>query len=103
MRDERGWRIEREPEFSAEDVQLMLAAQEIQAETTSRGFTWAEEIDPRADPDHPENTHVFTSEPVRNYAIAAQERAQKEWRETWGEDADMAGLVWPVERIDRAS
>lgn len=95
-----GWRLEREPEFDADDVAVMRACRALDEATSPNGFLYADEISPLADPFNPDRTHEFVADenPTVNYAERARALARKQWMERAGEDVDTSGYVWRVHK-----
>lgn len=91
---EGGFLVEREPEFTPEDIQLFEAARAAEDAFSPRGILWDQELDPES------NFHVGDKGglPVVNYALRAVERAREE-RKQWAPDEDTTGHIWPVRAV----
>lgn len=98
----------REPEWTAADVSLLLASKHLE-HRDSTGQLLTEATDLGANPANPDGTHYYVAGvpyakggrgPVINWAERAVAEARKNYRERYP-DEDMAGLYFPVERIDR--
>lgn len=90
-----GFIVEREPEFTPEDVDLLLAAREADASISPRGIPFEDEFDPNA------TFHVGDDrrDPRVNYAEVALEKTKKDW-EKRNPKGSTAGHVWPVVLTD---
>lgn len=91
---EGGFFVEREPEFSRGDIDLLEAARRAEESISPRGFTLEEEFDPA-------NKFRFQgAEPRRNYAVAAQAEAERDFRAKYPDEANFDGFVFPIELLD---
>lgn len=105
MRTPTGYRVERQPEFDEQDIDLLIAYREIRDDTTPRGQPWHEETSPLADPANPDSTYRYVPRRVINHAEAAIKRG---WREARAEatydgktdETQLEGLVVYVDRVD---
>ena len=84
--------VTREPEFTAEDVALLIARRRLQAEVGSHGFTMAEATDPA-------NQFAFegSKKPKTDYALKAQRDAMDRYYKKWP-DSNRNGHLWSVTR-----
>lgn len=88
---EGGFVVEREPEFTASDIDLFEAARLADEALSPRGIAWEDEMNPKVRFQVGDEKGL----PSRNFAVAAEARARKKYEKQYP-DADMAGLVWPV-------
>lgn len=91
----RGYRVEREPEFTPDDVMLLRAARDAADAISPRGIPWADEMDPKA------VFRVGDKEglPFINFAERAQARAAKAYEKQYP-DTELDGLRWPVSLVE---
>lgn len=98
----------REPEWRPSDVSLLIASKHLELRD-STGHLLVESTDLAANPANPDGQWFYragvrmqdgTRGPVTNWAEKARADAQKAWREKYP-NADMSGLHWPVERVER--
>lgn len=98
----------REPEWTADAVSELIASKHLEYRD-STGHLLVESTDLLANPANTNGTHYYVAgvlgpdglrHPVTNWAEKAEADARKKYRDTY-KDADMAGLRFPVERIDR--
>jgi hypothetical protein len=91
----------REPEFSSEDVALLLAHRALEARPRGpHGELLAESTDPRADPSKPGGWHYEANQKPRiDYAAKAVADAQDAFYEKWPK-ASRNGHQWYVTRVD---
>lgn len=94
MPDGDGWRVERGPEFTRRDIDLMLAARAAEDAISPRGIEWRDELDPKA------RFHVGDEQglPGKNFALEAIDTAKKIYAEKYP-GAEMGNLVWPVKVV----
>lgn len=91
-------RVTREPEWDQWQRSLALAGFDLERDTGPHGHLQSESTDPTAgDPDG--KYRYVAGEPVIDHAARAQARAEKAYREEHGKDADMTGLIFPVEKV----
>lgn len=91
-----GFHVEREPEFTREDVDLFEAARIAEESISPRGIPVEDEIDPA----NQYRFKVATPDglPVKNFAVAAQNAQRKAYEKAWP-DADTGSLMWPVKLV----
>lgn len=91
-----GFFVEREPEFTAEDVRLFEAARQAEESISPRGIPVADEVDPA----NMQRFRVSTPDglPVTNWAVEAQNRARDAYKKTYPE-ADVSAKFWPVKLV----
>lgn len=86
---EGGFVVEREPEFTAHDIELFEAARIVDESLSPRGIPFAAEMD---------KASRFKVGAQRNFAVAAQERKEREYKATEGTNMD--GMIFPVELVE---
>jgi hypothetical protein len=94
-----GTEIQTEPEFNAEQVDLLLALAELERDMGPYGQPLSEAMSPGADltGDHP--THWYVAKgPEVNYAERAADEAREAYRAELGDRPMPKGLVWRVEK-----
>lgn len=104
-----------ESEFDAEQLALLRAAVEWRESLGPHGHPIEEAMSPLADPTKRGGTHYYVAGqeitrpdgtkkrvPLVDHAKKAEMDAVDAYRAAAGENANLNGLVWPVERIDRA-
>ncbi|MEB4614001.1 hypothetical protein [Leucobacter sp. M11] len=99
MKDGKGWLVEREPEFSKLDYELLAALDEHEETVGPHGFPLEETMTVLADPMNPNGTHRFVARPARDWADDALEQAQSDPKYS-GENYS-AARKWRVYREDR--
>lgn len=96
----KGIRITREPEFDLEQLALSLAVERLDADLGPHGHPMSEASSSDADPSKPGGYRYMANEAPRiDYAAQALERAQEAFYKKWP-DAERAGHLWHVRRID---
>lgn len=76
-----GFRIEREPEFDQEQYDMLAALEEYEAGLNSLGLPLDETTSPLADPSNPNGTHWYEPTVLRDYALAAIEEREADFKE----------------------
>lgn len=85
-------------EFSPDDLDLLIASREIQADTGSYGESISEATSEAANPNNYAGGIRYSAEgPFTNYAARTAEDAKEKWR-TENPGVSMAGLNWVVRR-----
>lgn len=93
-----GFTVAREPEFSRDDLALMLAAQQLTLETTPNGNLIEEELSEDGNPKSWTRQWDWKVEHRVNYAEAAKAKARAEYAKRH-EDADLSGHIWSVKKV----
>lgn len=83
-----------EPEWTADEVALFLAARRVEADMGPHGIPWSEAMAPNA-------KFVADPVPLQNAAVAAAARAKDAYFTQW-KDAPREGLVWKVRRVEQS-
>lgn len=91
--------MEKEPEFSRSDYELLAALHEYEASTGAHGQPLNEAMSVDADPLNPKGTHRYEARPARDWADDALEQAQKDPRYS-GENFS-AARKWRVYKVER--
>jgi hypothetical protein len=107
-------RVERESQWTPDQVALVLGVQAYQKMLGPHGFPMDEATSPDADPSNRDNKYVFKAgiltttpegvfvrAPLRDFAKQAEAHAEEAWRKAGGDTADNAGIFWPVEKVER--
>lgn len=95
---EGGWLLEREPEWTDDDLALLIAAREQAAGIGSHGVPMEEATSPLADPARREGYHYETRAKI-DWAQRALNIAQKERAEAFP-DEDAGSVLWTVVRVE---
>ncbi|HEU5223432.1 MAG TPA: hypothetical protein VFU07_07100 [Candidatus Lumbricidophila sp.] len=87
--------------WPVQDVDLALAAVALEADTGNYGELLSEATDPRADPNDytPGGWRYVAHGPFTNWAEKAAKTAEAQWRKQAGDNPDMAGMFWTVEKV----
>lgn len=90
-----------EPEFTAEQVDLLLASDLLEADTGSHGFLLSEATSPDADPANPKATrrYVGRSKPTVDRVEKARLDAADAHKAKYP-DANLNGLIFRVDQVD---
>lgn len=107
-------RVEREPEWSSEQVSLMLGVQAYERSLGPHGQPMDEALSPDSDPSNRNGARIYRAgvpvvtpegktiyAPVVDWAQRTQDEAMENYRKSAGEGANLSGLVFPVEVIER--
>lgn len=91
-----------EPEFDDDDLALMEAWLEIEADSP-HGYSMSEATSPLADPNNRDGEYRYeVGLPLVDYRQAALEQAQEDYRTLVGKDGKMPkGLVWTAKKVAR--
>jgi hypothetical protein len=93
------WVIEREAEWDDEQVMLLLAARELQADVGPHGHPLSEAMSPLADPNRRnEGWRYEVPPPSVDYAAKALADAQDAYSQQYP-DANQNGLLWGVRKV----
>lgn len=93
--------VHREPEYSRDDVRLLVAQMMWERSLGPHGYPLDEATSADADPDNHDAKFRFTvGDPVRDFAEKAQKDAEDAYRKQWP-DANMNGLVFQVKKESR--
>jgi hypothetical protein len=91
----------REPEFSEDDVALLLAHIRHQRSIQPHGYTLDEAISPEADPSNRKGAYYFRAgAPYIDFAEKARLDEQRKFREAYP-DADLSAYIFPIEKVER--
>ena len=83
----------REPEFSAEDVAVLLASRAADdAHRGSHGWLMSEATDPASE------GKWFVPDPVLDFAQVKLDKVREQYRKEFGDTVNMDALVWHVGR-----
>jgi hypothetical protein len=94
-----GWVFHVEPEWDPQQVALLLAAQELQADIGPHGHPLAETMSPLADPNRrAEGYHYEVPPPAVDYAARAIADAQDAYTQQYP-DANMNGFMWGAKKV----
>lgn len=109
-------RVERESEWTPDQVSLVLGVQAYERSLGSHGQPVDEAWSPDSDPSNREGKRIYRAgvpvvtpegntiyAPVIDWAERAQAQAMENYTKSAGEGADLSGLVFPVQVIERAS
>lgn len=90
-----------EPEFTPEQVDLLLASDLLEADTGPHGFLLSESTSPDADPanDNAKFRFVGKRAPMVDYAEKARLDAADAFKAKY-KDANLNGLIFRVEKVD---
>jgi hypothetical protein len=97
-----GLEIYTEPEFDAEQVDLLLALTELDRDIGPYGQPYSEAMSPGADLTGDNPTHWYVAKgPLVNYAQRAVEEAQEAFKAKLGDQPMPKALIWRVEKKTR--
>lgn len=90
-----------EPEFTTEQVDLLLAAELLEADTGPHGFLLSESTSPDADPANPKAKFRYVGKraPMVDYAEKARLDASDAYKAKY-KDANLNGLIFRAEKVD---
>lgn len=90
-----------EPEFTTEQVDLLLASELLEADTGPHGFLLSEATSPDADPANPKakRRYVGRSKPTVDRAEKARLDAADAYKAKH-KDANLNGLIFKVDQVD---
>lgn len=107
-------RVERESEWTPDQVSLVMGVRAFTKMIGPHGFPMDEATSPDADPSNRENKYVykagvltttpeglFVRSPLRDFVKQAEVHAEEAWRKAGGDNADNAGIFWPIEKVER--
>lgn len=109
-------RVERESEWTPDQVSLVLGVQAYERSLGPHGQPVDEAWSPDSDPSNREGKRVYRAgvpvttpegntiyAPLIDWAERAQSDAMEAYKQSAGEGANLAGLVFPVHAIERSS
>lgn len=109
-------RVERESEWTPDQVSLMLGVRAYERSLGPHGQPVDEAWSPDSDPSNREGKRIYRAgvpvttpegniiyAPLIDWAERAQADAMDAYKKTAGEGANLAGLVFPVQVIERSS
>lgn len=91
--------LEREPEFSRTDVESLIAHLEM-GRVGRHGQPMAEATSEDANPSNRARKYAYEADVYTDFAQLELDKQQKAFKATYGDDADMSGLVWVVRRVE---
>jgi hypothetical protein len=96
-----------EPEFDREQYEMLAALAEYEADLGPHGQPMSEAISPAGDPNNKDGRYYYAAGiesapglPVVDFAAQARERAEAAYFKKYP-DADRAGLIWLVRKVER--
>jgi len=109
-------RVERESEWSPDQVSLVLGVQAYERSLGRHGQPVDEAWSPDSDPSNRDGKRIYRAgvpvvtpegntiyAPIVDWAERAQSDAMEAYKQSAGEGANLAGLVFPVQVIERSS
>ena len=95
----------RESEWDSEQVDLLIAYDLYRKDFGSHGEKLSEATDPRADPNDysPGSWRYITHGPFLNQAEKAHADTVDAYKRTAGEGANLHGMYWTVEKVDKSA
>lgn len=109
-------RVEREPEWTPDQVSLVLGVQAYERSLGPHGQPIDEAWSPESDPSNRNGVRIYKAgmpvvtpegntiyAPLVDYAQRAQDEAMENYKKSAGDGANLSGLVFPVQVIERAS
>jgi hypothetical protein len=107
-------RVERESEWTPDQVALVMGVEEYDRMLGRHGQPMDEAMSPDSDPSNRNGVRVYKAgvpvvtpegnviyAPLVDYAQRSQDEAMENYRKSAGENANLSGLVFPVEVIER--
>lgn len=107
-------RVEREPEWTADQLALVLGVEAYDASLGRHGQPMDEALSPDSDPSNRNGKRVYRAgvpvvtpegnviyAPLVDYAQRSQDEAMENYKKSAGDGASLSGLVFPVEVIER--
>lgn len=107
-------RVERESEWTPEQVALVMGVEEYERSLGRHGQPMDEAMSPDSDPSNRNGARIYKAgvptvtpegkviyAPLVDYAQRAQDDAMEAYKKSAGESANLSGLVFPVEVIER--
>jgi hypothetical protein len=107
-------RVERDPEWTPDQVALVLGVEAYERLIGPHGQPLDEATSPDSDPNNSNGTRVYvagvpvtdpdgvtTYAPVVDYAMKAQLDRMDEYRKTAGDNANVNGVVFPIHVVER--
>lgn len=107
-------RVERESDWTPEQVSLVLGVQAYQRSLGPHGQPMDEAMSPDSDPSNRDGKRIYKAgvavttpegkkmyAPLIDFAERAQAQAMENYKKSAGENADLTGLVFPVQVIER--
>lgn len=107
-------RVEREPEWTPDQVALVMGVEEYERSLGRHGQPMDEAMSSDSDPSNRNGARIYRAgvpvvtpegnviyAPLVDYAQRAQDDAMESYRKAAGESANLSGLVFPVEVIER--
>jgi hypothetical protein len=89
-------------EWDAEDVDWLIAFRSFRDTLGSHGHPMDEATSQEANPNNPQGSYQYVSPPpLTDWAQKSREDAQDAYRKSMGDDVNMNGLIFPVERKER--
>lgn len=120
VRDDQGvllyTRVERESQWTPDQVALVLGVQAFERSLGDHGQPRDEAWSPDSDPSNREGKRIYRAgvpvvtpegntiyAPIVDWAQRSQEEAMENYKKSAGEGANLSGLVFPVQVIERTS
>ena len=107
-------RVVRESEWTPEQVALVLGVEEYERSLGRHGQPMDEAMSPDSDPSNRNGVRVYKAgvptltpegnviyAPIVDWAQRTQDEAMENYKKSAGENANLSGLVFPVEVIER--
>jgi hypothetical protein len=92
----------RETEWSIDDVALLTAQMEYEADLGSHGQPMSEATDPLADPNLRGKGYQYEAFSIRDYAADELARASAALKKQYPDDPSVDSLVWSVRKVTKA-
>lgn len=91
---------EREPEWSRDDVEALLAFVEL-GRVSSHGQPMNEATSPKGNPQNPDREWDYEVDVYTDFAQQALNLEKEAFKRAYGDDADMSTLAWIVRKVER--
>lgn len=101
--------VEREPEWTPDQVALVLGVEAYEALIGPHGQPMDEAMSVESDPSNRQGKRIYRAgvpvttpegntvyAPIRDWAAKAKADAEDAYKKAAGEDANLNGLIWPV-------
>jgi hypothetical protein len=107
--------VTREPEWTPDQVALVLAVEEYEQMLGPHGQPRDESMSSDSDPSNPRGKRYYVAgvptmtpegrtvhAPLIDWAQRSQDQAMQRYKDSAGEGADLSGLVFPVQVVERS-
>jgi hypothetical protein len=93
--------VTREPEFSIDDVALLTAQTELEADRGPHGQPMSEATSGLADPNLRDRGYRYEAVSTIDYAAMEMARAQERLQKEYPDDPTLPHRVWMVQKVEK--